>query len=235
MITGRNFRHLFVVTYGRSGSTLIQGILNASERIHLTGENGNIVQSLFDMVTKLRSAKAMVGKNPSRTPRDPFYGIDFYDEAEICRSLENLVDRQILNSNPKAEETLDFIGFKEIRYPFVPDLAGLLGFMESLFNESRFVFCFRDLTAVLDSGMYAERPEEMKRKFRASFKAFEDAARAFCEGRPNTVILDYERFRDDAGYIRDKLLSIDVDIPIETIASTMKVPHSYTWRGKTEN
>ena len=51
------FDAVFVITYGRSGSTLMQGILNSIDGFHIKGENNGFVFKLFESYQLLVNAK----------------------------------------------------------------------------------------------------------------------------------------------------------------------------------
>lgn len=51
------YNHILIITYGRSGSTLIQGILNAIPGVRVFGENGNVFFDLYKTFKKLSYLK----------------------------------------------------------------------------------------------------------------------------------------------------------------------------------
>src|SRR5687767_11745676 len=71
------FRHIFIVTYGRSGSTLLNGVLNAIPGVCVRGENDN---TLFRIYNALLAAEETV-KRAAPVPTHPWYGPQFFDMA----------------------------------------------------------------------------------------------------------------------------------------------------------
>ena len=68
-----NFRHLFVITYGRSGSTLLQGLLNSIDGMLIRGENNNVVVNLFQAHAALSLTKKKFIKD-TRAPTAAWFG-----------------------------------------------------------------------------------------------------------------------------------------------------------------
>ena len=58
-----NFKSIIIVTYGRSGSTLLQGLLNASPEILVKGENMNYFYHIFKSHKDLCKASSQFGGN----------------------------------------------------------------------------------------------------------------------------------------------------------------------------
>jgi hypothetical protein len=105
-----NFDYVFVVTYGRSGSTLLQGILNSIPGAEIRGENGSIHFLLF---AASQAIDLMKTQAPDvRDATHPWYGAELVPHDEFKRELKDLVTRNILP--PKKPGTI--VGFKEIRY-----------------------------------------------------------------------------------------------------------------------
>lgn len=222
-------KYVFIVTYGRSGSTLLQGILNASEQIHCSGENGDFLFGLFQSIRILEKTKKMVGPNKGRSPKDPFFGIDYIDEGEIFDSFRELVSKQILNSCP-SEKSPNFVGYKEIRYPFKENLEEYLEFINELFEEPKILFLFRDLDNVLNSGMFMELSDDARNTNRKQFRNFETVALKFSERRENCAIIRYENFKANPEKIHAQIEKIGLPVAIEELYETIKTPHSYVWK-----
>jgi hypothetical protein len=58
--------HLFIVTYGRSGSTLLQGILNSTPGVLIRGENRGISYKLheFHRITVVTATRSPSSRSP---------------------------------------------------------------------------------------------------------------------------------------------------------------------------
>lgn len=221
-------KHVFIVTYGRSGSTLLQGFLNSSPHIHVSGENGGFLYHFYEAYLAIKKAKQMAGVNGSQTARDPFYGIARFEEDAIQPLVLTFVDSQILKSCP-AEKTPSILGFKEVRYPKIQgNLLGYLDFICDSFGQSVFLVLFRNLDDVLESGMFKELDQEEKAQRRLAFGEFEEAMRNYQESRSNVEILHYEDFRDNLEHVQKQLKRQGLPVSLEAMRQVICVPHSYT-------
>lgn len=152
-------RHLFVVTYGRSGSTVLQNVLNTIPGYCIRGENGGMVTSLVDGCLALERARSGL-RRADRTQRDPWFGIQEADPDAFRKGLADLFVQTVLRPPPDCRT----IGFKEVRY--TPDNLGddLFGevtdFLLSKFEDARIVFNTRDAAEVAHSGWWAKRPAD---------------------------------------------------------------------------
>ncbi len=146
--------YLFVMTYGRSGSTLLQGLLNALPGYLIRGENAGAVRGLYDFHS--RCVHEVGHRNHERTERPtmPFYGITGYPEAEALAALRRLVVDTLLRPAPDTRVT----GFKEIRWAY-DDLPAYVDFLRQVFPGARFVVNTRDHAAVARSKWWAKRDD----------------------------------------------------------------------------
>ncbi|MFN8125042.1 MAG: sulfotransferase [Candidatus Nanopelagicales bacterium] len=146
--------YLFVITYGRSGSTLLQAILNSIPGYAIRGENGGAVKHLWrfhrEMTQRSRSRRRALA-----LPRDnPWWGIDGFDESLSAEQLRGVVDRTILRPPPGTRVT----GFKEVRY-LGPDTPDYVMWLADTFPGARFVFNSRNLDDVVVSDWWRERAD----------------------------------------------------------------------------
>lgn len=74
------FNHILIITYGRSGSTLLMSLLNTVDGVLIAGENYNVCLHLF------RAYKALLNSNTSR------FGI----ENLMFESLEQYIDISVV-------------------------------------------------------------------------------------------------------------------------------------------
>lgn len=153
-----DLRYLFVLTYGRSGSTLVQGVLNDIPGYVLRGENGGVLHHLHDVHTRLASARDRFG--PAALPAHPWYGVGGYDDAAAYAAIRGLVVDLMLRPGADTRVT----GFKEIRWAGLETAAGRdpgahLDFVRSVFPGARFVVNTRDLERAAVSGFWRDRPD----------------------------------------------------------------------------
>jgi len=137
---------VFIVTYGRSGSTLLQGLLDSTPGWLIRGENAGSVYPLFQHY-KLITERPQSRRRPTPTsPTDPWFGLDGYPRQRAQRALRDLVLDTLLRPEPDTRVT----GFKEIRWQSA-DLADYLRFLQELFPGARFIVNTRDHEKVVAS------------------------------------------------------------------------------------
>lgn len=174
---------MFVITYGRSGSTVLQALLNTIPGWCIRGENAGALTHLCRAVDGLR-------ENPARAqgrevPDDPWFGFAGIKIDAVARALFEVFCREILRLPPGTRVG----GFKEIRY--VEDAAFLpiqLALMEEFFPKARFVFLTRNHSEVARSGWWGQWPAE---EVAADLAAADAAFAEFGKGRANCFTLDH--------------------------------------------
>lgn len=145
-----------IVTYGRSGSTLLQNLLNAFDGFCIRGENNNLLgplaQSFFlaENSTNLRNLR----KNQRvTTPEDPWYGGEHILPWRYGRNLAQIFLREVL-APPVGTRVA---GLKEIRWGSDPrTFAHSMNFVRAFFPGARLIFNTRDHDEVCRSGWWAD-------------------------------------------------------------------------------
>ncbi len=173
----RDLGYVFVVTYGRSGSTLIAGILNTLPGYLIRGENRDAVGFLYDFhrVCTAERERVPPGKSIQRT--HPFFGISHFPDARSIAGIRRLVVETLLRPDPDTRVT----GFKEIRWNRA-DLSAYVAWLREVFPGARFVVNTRHLTDVSRSAWWAKNPdslaelEESERRILALAEELGDAA-----------------------------------------------------------
>ena len=156
-------KYVFVVSSGRSGSTLVQGLLNALPGVLVRGENGLYLLALFRTQRRLRNYQGSFGGN-SWTPTSAFYGIAEADPDDFVRATRRLMRTQLLaRHNPITVRTL---GFKEIRWEELraDEWPAFFDFFERIFPNAKYVLNDRNPERVVDSGHWqkVERDKAMR-------------------------------------------------------------------------
>jgi len=147
----RDLSYVFVVTYGRSGSTLLAGILNSIPGYLIRGENRDALHHLYLFHRTLADERARVGQDNGRQRTHPFYGIGDVPLGKSLAGSRALVLDTVLR--PKADTRVT--GFKEIRW-YHPDLPEYVAWLREVFPGARFLVNTRDHAGVLKSGWWAE-------------------------------------------------------------------------------
>ena len=147
---GTDLGYLFIVTYGRSGSTLLMGLLNGIPGYLLRGESLDAVHHLWKFHSTL-AAKAATGHHRARRkPTHPFFGISDFPVQTSIAGIRRLVLDTLLRPEPGTRVT----GFKEIRW-YHADLEEYVAWLREVFPGARFVVNTRDNAAVLQSKWWA--------------------------------------------------------------------------------
>ncbi|WP_205471910.1 sulfotransferase [Nocardioides sp. SYSU D00038] len=143
--------YLFVMTYGRSGSTVLNSVLNTVPGYTIRGENRAALRHLHQFHATMLAEKRRRGA-ATRTPGHPWYGIAGYPERRALEALRALALQTVLRPEPGTRVT----GFKEIRW-YHDDLADHVGWLREVFPGARFVVNTRNHADVLRSGWWAEQ------------------------------------------------------------------------------
>jgi hypothetical protein len=190
------FRSVYVVTYGRSGSTLLTGYLTELPGFDLKGENYLFPLPAMESEKKVRDSRRKPYKG-RENPENPWYGSHQFSphrwRADITRAMLN----QLYPSRPIPKT----IGFKEIRwYSYVKpeEFDETLEWLCSLRGPGAVIFLFRDLDKVMSSAWWAELPPEKAASDRKKLERFEAQAREFAHTHPNmATVITYEEFIKD--------------------------------------
>ncbi len=165
-----NFDSILIITYGRSGSTLLQGILNSHEEVLLRGENHNFCQGLFQSYKALtKTHKFKLGT----VPTNPFFGSVFFDEEYYLSMVRKMV-KNLLLGDQIGNERIKCYGFKEVRYERIPQIfEEYLNFLKQIFPNPAFVINTRNKDDVLKSR------EKNNWRGNRSMESLEQAEKAF--------------------------------------------------------
>lgn len=213
---------VFVVAYARSGSTLLQALLNACPGVLIRGENNNALYHLFRAVTALEEAHGLHGRPSTAGKRDePWFGADRIEPDFFERRALTLFLRRVLTPPPGAK----VIGFKEIRYTpfFIPDdqFAPYMTFLLERFPRSKIVFNSRRAADVAASSFIAkENPDRVKTWVAATDARFA----AFAKTSDRVIHMRYEDWVADHGKIGAMLDFLGLAWTPEAVEQVMAKP-----------
>ncbi len=148
----RDLGYLFVLTYGRSGSTLLAGVLNSIPGYLIRGENHDALHHLYRFHTTLLSESTRAPRPTLRRRTHPFFGIGDFPEQKSLRGIRRLVLDTVL----RPKEDTRVTGFKEIRW-YHDDLEEYVAWLREVFPGARFLLNTRDLDAVAASAWWAKQ------------------------------------------------------------------------------
>ena len=213
-------RNIFIVTYGRTGSTLLQNLMMTIPGCDMGGENHNIIESIWHAAIRCRMARNTWGAQPQPASH-PWYGSDRMKPMLFARGLLNSFVMNVL-CPPRG---CRYFGFKEIRYNSWGDrLPEVLDFMRFHFKDAFFVFNTRHVDAVTRSAWWKDwKHEDVVDLVQGMDRRFSEYHTAHPEF---TSLLRYEDFSTDPQALRplfDKLgETLDEDAVRTVLANKLK-------------
>lgn len=152
---------VFVVTYGRSGSTLLQGLLNTLPETLIRGENRLYPLQLFRAHDQLGRHRQTFNRPATRRPSSAFYGLDECDLDAFARDAGDLVARQLLGEADRGD--VKRLGFKEVGWHRVrpQETEGFFAFLDVAFDMPRFILNQRAVEETRRSGFWREKEPEL--------------------------------------------------------------------------
>jgi hypothetical protein len=211
--------YLFVVTYGRSGSTLLQGILSSTPGVMIRGENGGVLTRLFDFHETVRHHRERLARPTPLPASHPWWGIDGYPEATALRDMRLLMLETVLRPEPDTR----VVGFKEIDWPS-ERMPEFLAFVREVFPGARFVLNTRDLSHVAASKWWATRPDAMD-ELQTMEKRFVSALESL--GGDAYYRVHYDDYVADPTVLRGLFEWLGEDFQEDRVREVMDVRHSY--------
>lgn len=211
-------RYVFIITYGRSGSTLLMNLINSCEGCCIKGENNGALYSIYECYNKIIDAQCNHGKNSDR-PTSPWRGITDVDAQGFGRKLANSFVDEVINPGRN-----DFLcGFKEIRFSCrdVPDLQGYVRFLYEFFPGTQIIFNHRRLENVAASKWWAKVPDAA-----SMLKAMDERFNDF-EESPTVFHFYYDRAVVDVGHVRDMCKFLNIPYSESAVREVFGQRHSY--------
>ncbi len=184
--------YVFIVTYGRTGSTLLQTILQSIDGYTIRGENMNALYGLFLSHKAIKEAQQVMRKG--QIPKHgPWYGMDKVHSKVFGNRLVKVFRKTIL----QPEKNTRVLGFKEIRFnQAADDFPAYLNFIQTFFHPAKFIFLTRDAAQVSQSRWWADMDEKLV------FEMIEDCNTKFLayqKNHPKTCFaIDYSDFNNNA-------------------------------------
>ncbi len=170
--------YVFVMTYGRSGSTLLMGLLNTLPGYLIRGENDDVMKHLYDFHRTCVERSTFWPVEWTRMKSNPFFGIGDYPVAASIAGARRFALDTLLRPKPDTRVS----GFKEIRWWRHDDLDAYVGWLREVFPGARFLVNTRDHADVLKSKWWAkggdksEHLADIERRLLATAANLGDAA-----------------------------------------------------------
>lgn len=223
--TGKNiaplrYKSIILVTYGRSGSTLLQGILNTIDGLLMLGENENAFYHLFQYEKTIRKLALSQG---TETPSSPFFGASSLSPEKTKKSIKGMIKEYF---DPfRKDNAVTCFGFKEVKFKDNPEtLIEYLEFLNHTFPQPAFVFLWRDHDEVLNSGWWKK---EDRIQASAVLETVEEHSRNFAKQRSNCFVIRYNELHPDSLRLSELFEFVGSKCDPEKVSRIMKIPHSY--------
>lgn len=181
--------YVFVVTYGRSGSTLLQTVLQSIDGYFFRGENNNAILPLFRSFKRVKGALEEHGYREI-PDHGPWFGADKFNPDRYAQKLLQVFLEEIIQPPKDAR----VVGFKEIRFNETGpiEFVDLLNFMAEHFKPARFIFNMRRWEDVSQSGWWKDyEPDKVRREVEKNDRQF----LAYAEAHPErSYLMRYEDY-----------------------------------------
>lgn len=153
-------QYIFIVTYGRSGSTLLMNILNTADGCVIRGENNNALYHLYRSYRSIVEAQEAHGRWSGKQT-SAWWGIADVDLQRYRDQLVGIFVERVLRPEPQHKVA----GFKEIRFSQddVPDLADFIDFLLDAFSNAQIIINHRKLDDVAKSKWWKNDPGARQR------------------------------------------------------------------------
>lgn len=212
---------IFIVTYGRSGSTVLQRMLQTLPDSHIVGENLAALEGVYQSVLRLKAARQQFGKS-KRPPSHPWYGVNTMDIAGFGVAAALAFVQHVLRAPANAR----YVGFKEIRYFRLRSrFDDYLDFMASVFPGATFVFLTRPWEECASSSWYASWPRE---RVKSRITGMDARFRAYAEAHPERCFsLTYDEMCSDPLALEPLFERLDAGIDPRAIEAILaeRLPH----------
>jgi len=144
---------VFIVTYGRSGSTLLQRVIQTIPGMCFRGENSGTLEMLFKSSVRASATRYEYGQW-NLPPKHPWHGAQLIDPQKFSAALAQVFINEIIKPDPE----LRWIGFKEIRFHELDtELFQFLDWIVETFPNAFFLFNTRNHEDVAKSAWWAEQ------------------------------------------------------------------------------
>ncbi|MFA3920787.1 sulfotransferase [Ruegeria hyattellae] len=217
----KDYSYLFIVTYGRSGSTLMQSLLNSLDSVQIRGENYNALFHLHQTIRDVSKTKKLSRKRRISNPDEPWYGAGALQPLLYRNTLLNAFVSHVL----RPEEGKTVLGFKEIRHSpkIMTDFqfTAYMDFLLETFPGAKIVFNTRNAEDVAKSGWFAQQDPE---KTTATIRACDARFARYDASSDQTILMHYDDYVTDRSKIAELFAFLGYDYDAEVVAAIFSKP-----------
>lgn len=218
-----NYDHILIVTYGRSGSTLLQGVLNTIDGVTIRGENDNVFYEFFKAYQKLINQRKL--HNDAVLPNQAWFGISFVNPAQVLKEFRRMARKILLGEFDYQTNRGMCVGFKEIRYSDnLQEFEEYLGFLQLLFPNTAIIFNTRNIDDVLKSGWWQDQTRADSTK---QLEAIEAKYHSYHQENNNTFKIKYEQVKENGEMLQKLFSFLGADYKSSEVETVLAIRHSY--------
>lgn len=223
-------KHVVIVAHGRSGSTLLGGILNAIDGWHIKGENHNFAWHLYQSEQSLAAARKAAG-DKSGLPTSVWHGIERVDADVFRQRIAGLLKVTLAENAPVTP--LRCCGFKEIRFfeifghdPTGETLRAYLKFLGECLAPCKFVLLTRDPEATSRSAWWKNSDHD---KVVREFAAFDQFCRQYAQAeRAAAFHITYDDIVTRSATLDGLFDFLEAQLSPERLSTVLGTMHSYS-------
>ncbi len=149
-----HYEHIIICGAGRSGTTLVSGLLNAIDGYLIRGENYNFPLYLYKAYRALIETEKNA-ESFNNTPTSPWYR-GRYGAADFIEHCRLVIRSMVFGGKPAA--FFSCVGFKEIRWLgrdlHDESLAGYFEFLHQVMPKLGVIVVTREIDSILRSGWW---------------------------------------------------------------------------------
>lgn len=213
---------ILVVTYGRSGSTLLQGILNSIDGCVVRGENMNLCFHFFLAYQSIKESKKMVNIQKKIGAQNAWYGAELLDEELYLSHIKNLVRKLLLAG--EEQQAVKCYGFKEVRYlEHMKEFTEYLNFLEMIFPSPAIIFNTRRMDDVLKSGWWKRLDKDASS---CKIEKLESLFKEYQKSHSNSFGVTYDDIVNETQLLRGLFEFLGAEYRPEDIRRVLSMPHS---------
>lgn len=198
-------RFLFVVAPGRSGSTLVQGLLNELPGTVVRGENGLYLLDLFRVMRSTITYRTAHRSHRPKQVVSAFYGLHHLRRPAFAQMAREFFVRTALGGDFTPDQ-VKVLGFKEVLWHRVEpeETEEFFDFLDSTFGDVRYVLNLRERESIMGSGFWKRADPEAAVRALDRTGEVQEYLRA---SRPDRVLdLHYEELTSSDDERRDATL-----------------------------
>lgn len=213
-------KFITIVTFGRSGSTALQAVLNAHPDVVIRGENYNALTGIWQYWTSVTDAS---DRHHAGRPNHPWFGTAKLDAQTALLDLR----RHVLDTILRPKPTTRWSGFKEVRYekayfPTTTTLLSYLLFLQELLPGLRYLVNTRDPDSAAQSGWWQKHPDArtILMQTNQQLREVSEALGRLC-GFDRIQLLDYEEWKHSSSRVYQALNNLGFEPDRQIVDATL--------------